>query len=383
MVAERILLIDDDQSLLDGLKRAHGRRFNLTTFARPVEAIQEMQRNPGYAAVFCDYQMPGINGAACLARIQAISPSTVRVLLTGNNDLDTAIDAIHRGNIFRFLRKPCDPDVFAKCAQDALQMHHMLQGERDLLQNTLGAAVQVLGDVLALVNPQAFGRTGRICHYVRALCKKRAVPDPWEYEVAASLSLLGMVSVPPDIVTASVLGADLSTEQRAIIGRHPVVGSDLLRSIPRLEKVANIVRYQAKRYDGDGLPTDAIAGDKIPEGARLLAAAMELEARTARGESVSEALGTMASMAGRFDPAVLVDIAEVEHPSAGATVATVSLQRVSAGYVLDQDIVHSCGSLVVPKGQVITDSMLARLRSYADLGHIPRKIQVLVPGPKA
>jgi hypothetical protein len=46
--------------------------------------------------------------------------------------------------------------------------------------------------------------------------------------------------------------------------------------------------------------------------------------------------------------------------------------------VLNQDVVHTCGSLVVPKGQTISESMLARLRNYADLGSIPREIEVLV-----
>lgn len=379
----RILLIDDDENLLKALVRLHGRKFELTPISRPVEAIQVVQSSGPFAAVFCDYQMPGLKGAACLAKIQAIAPDTVRVLLTGNNDLATAIDAINRGAVFRFLNKPCDEETFERCANDAVRQYQLLKGERDLLENTLRGAVQVMSEILSMTNPKAFGRAGRVHGIVSRLLAKRPVQDAWKTETAAMLFEVGLVAVPQDVLEALGHGVALTTAQRAMLGRHPTIGSDLLRHVPRLEEVAEIVRYQAKYFDGSGLPTDAVAGDKIHPGARILSCAIEFCRRVASGLSREGAVTAMAQEAGRFDPSVLQDLAEIELPEDAMESAAVSVRSLRVGHVLDQDIVHSCGTLIVPKGQAITASILARLRSYADLGHIDCKISVLVPAGDA
>ncbi|MCK5945381.1 MAG: hypothetical protein KAI24_25550, partial [Planctomycetes bacterium] len=120
------------------------------------------------------------------------------------------------------------------------------------------------------------------------------------------------------------------------------------------------------------------AGEDIPLGARILAAAIGFEQRLSRGESAAQAVSEMADEAGRYDPSILQDLVAVGPLNDKMQTETVSVQRLVVGYVLDQDIVHSCGSLIVPKGQQITESMIARLRSYADLGHIDAEVSVLV-----
>ena len=247
---DRILLIDDDQNLLDGLTRVHRKAFNLVTACGAQPGIQTVETGGPFAAVFCDYQMPGMNGGTVLAKIHELAPDTTRVLLTGNSDLDTAVDAINRGGIFRFLRKPCDRDTFAACAKAAISLHHMMRGERDLLERTFKACVSVLCEILSLTNPTAFGRAQRTAYYVRQLAKAGQQEMTWQLETAALLSQVGLVAVPTEVLRAMASGTDLTPPQRAILGRHPKIASDLLQSIPRLEDVAKIVLYQSKRFDG-------------------------------------------------------------------------------------------------------------------------------------
>jgi response regulator RpfG family c-di-GMP phosphodiesterase len=375
---DRILLVDDDKSLLDGLVRLHGRKFKLTIATSPTAAIQEVQKNGPFAVVVCDYQMPGINGAACLAKIQELAPETVRILLTGNNDLETAVDAINRGAIFRFLRKPCDVTTFTDCVTAALRQHELLRGERDLLERTFKGCVQVLCDILSMTNPQAFGRAGRIQYYVKQLLRLRPEPTGWQIEAAALLSQIGLVAVPHDILDAMSKNQSLTPPQRAIVGRHPTTGAELLATIPRLEEVARIVAYQAKRWDGGGYPLDNVQGKQIPLGARVLHAASAFDTMMLEHKDKELALEAMTKQAGSYDPALLVDLAHVEPLGQRMKVQKLPVRKIAAGCVLNQDVVHTCGSLVVPKGQTISESMLARLRNYADLGSIPREIEVLV-----
>lgn len=379
----RVLLIDDDENLLKGLVRLHGRKYDLTTASRAVDAIQMVQNEPAFAVVVCDYQMPGIKGSACLAKIQSFAPDTVRVLLTGNNDLATAVDAINRGAIFRFLNKPCDDEVFERCIHDAVRQHELLRSERDLLQNTLQGSVRVMAEILSLSCPAAFGRAGRVHAVVQRLARKRGIAEPWEVETAAMLFEIGWIAMPEGLLDAVAAGSTLTTEQRAMVGRHPAVGSDLLRHVPRLEGVAEIVRYQAKHFDGSGLPTDSKAGEQIHVGARMLAAAIEFCDLRESGKQREAALHDMAEQSGRFDPSVLQDLAEIDLPEDEMQAQKVSVRDLRPGYYLQQDIVHASGTLIVPKGQTITPSMLARLRTYADLGHIDFDVEVMVPNGEA
>jgi len=374
----RILLVDDDPQLLQALKRLHGRKYDITAVTEPVKAIQTVHAEEPFAAVICDYQMPGLKGAACLAKIQSIAPDTVRVLLTGNNDLATAIDAINRGAIFRFLQKPCDEETFTRCVEDAVRQHELLLGERNLLENTVRGSVQLMSEVLSLTNPAAFGRAVRVQHYVHELLTKKCYVDAWEVETAAMLFEIGLVAVPQDVLDKVAHGTPLTTEQRAIFGRHPTIGAELLGNVPRMEGVARIVRYQTKHFDGGGMPTDDVAGADIPLGARILAAAIAFESRLAQGQVPAEAVSQMSEEEGRFDPRILQQLLELEPLHAQMRTQIISVRRLVAGYVLDQDIVHTCGSLIIPKGHRITESMIARLRSYADLGHIDREVSVLV-----
>lgn len=121
----RILLIEDDTNLLNGLVHAHGSNFDITTVQKPIEAIELVEKDPNFAVIICDYQLPELTGDACLAQIQSIAPNTAQILLTGNRDMDTAIDSITRGAMFRILQKPCGVEDFARCVRDSVAHHEL------------------------------------------------------------------------------------------------------------------------------------------------------------------------------------------------------------------------------------------------------------------
>src|SRR3974390_879800 len=104
---ERILLVDDDRSVLDGYRRGLSREFLIETAVGGQEALSLIGNNGPYAIVVSDMRMPGMNGIQLVSSVKNSSPDTIRIILTGNADTDTAVDAINEGNIFRFLTKPC------------------------------------------------------------------------------------------------------------------------------------------------------------------------------------------------------------------------------------------------------------------------------------
>jgi DNA-binding NtrC family response regulator len=192
-MAEEILLVDDDNSVLDGYRRSLSREFVLETALGGQQALQLATDSGPYAVVVSDMRMPGMDGIQVLSKIKALSPDTIRVMLTGNADMETAVNAINEGSIFRFLNKPCSKEVMAKTLTAALVPYRLVNAEKQLLEQTLSGSMQVLTEVLSLVNPAAFSRAERARRYIHHIVTAMNLGNPWQYEVAAMTSQLGCV----------------------------------------------------------------------------------------------------------------------------------------------------------------------------------------------
>ncbi len=148
----RVLLIDDEPLVLTSLSRRLGDRFNLATAGGGPEAVAAVaaavEAGRDFAAVMCDMHMPGMNGLETLARIKALSPETVAIMLTGDSDRQTAISAINQGDIFRFYVKPFDSAELGEGIAAAVRQHELLRAERRLAENEerLRLALEAVGD---------------------------------------------------------------------------------------------------------------------------------------------------------------------------------------------------------------------------------------------
>jgi len=102
-----VLIVDDDVLFLRGLSRVlRNQPFRIIT-ARSAEEAQELLKRWPIQVVVCDQRMPGMSGTGLLAWVAKHFPNTVRIVLTGQPDLPTAMKAINEGQVFRFLTKPC------------------------------------------------------------------------------------------------------------------------------------------------------------------------------------------------------------------------------------------------------------------------------------
>jgi DNA-binding NtrC family response regulator len=110
---DKILFVDDERAILDGYKRILFPEFQIDLADGAAPAFDAIKQNGPYSVVVSDMRMPVMNGAEFLGQVRQNTPDTVRMLLTGYTDLDGAIAAVNQGNIFRFLTKPCEPEVLA------------------------------------------------------------------------------------------------------------------------------------------------------------------------------------------------------------------------------------------------------------------------------
>jgi response regulator RpfG family c-di-GMP phosphodiesterase len=362
----RVLCVDDEPSMLAALGRTLRTHYDVVTAAGPEAALARLAAEPPFAVVVSDLRMPGTDGAALLARVKALAPDTVRVLLTGEGDLGGAIAAVNEGQIFRFLVKPCAPPTLLGALGAAVEQHRLLTAERVLLEQTVHGCIKALTDLLAIAQPASFGRATRLKRLVEALAVELDVPDRWQAEVAALLSQVGYVVVPSEMAERMHRGERLTLAEQGLVRRLPRLAEQLVASIPRMEPVRAILLHQHAPYASEGPP--------VPIGARLLRIAQDFDELEARGMTAASALDLLERREGRYDPAVLDAMRRVRGVQERRSVVDeMRLAEVRPGMIFATDVVGANGLLLVARGQEVTPSLLERVRSsWRDFAAITR-----------
>ncbi len=381
-MSEKVLFVDDDANILTSYQRVLRKQFRIEVAVGAEAALKLIERQGPYAVVVSDMYMPGMNGVQFLAKVKEIAPDTVRIMLTGNPDLRTAIEAVHHGHIFRFLTKPCPPDSLVLALEAGIEQYRLITAERDLLEKTLSGSVRMLMDILAMVDPHLFGRAQVIRGYIRSLAQTLQVGEVWKLELAAMLAQVGLVTIPPVVVLKARAGHTLSDGEREMLERVPEISHNLLINIPRLEPVAKIVLYQNKHFDGSGFPRDSVSGYDIPLGARLLKVLSDLRDLEESSITRRRALEILRKREGWYDPRVLeatavtfVSPMEAQHQVEVPAVA-VSVRGLKVGQLLASDVYTADGKLLISAGHRISEALLERIRNFAEVTGIREPLYV-------
>jgi response regulator RpfG family c-di-GMP phosphodiesterase len=382
MILNRILLIDDDPNVLAGYERSLRKKFTVSTASSGDRALSLLESEGPFSVLVADMQMPGMNGIQFLRRAQEKAPDSVRLMLTGKSDQSTIAEAVNHGHVFSFLTKPCPIDILETALDNAIRQYRLVTAEKELLEQTLNGSVNLLSDILSIVDPQAFGLAQRLRDEVRVVAAWFRSTRKWELELAATFSHIGYVAIPASVLSKQRSGETLSGQERDMITRTPELGAGLLANIPRLQPVAEIVRYLHKNFDGTGFPHDTVAGADIPIGARILRVLTDLLALEARNKSRLQAFQEMESMPGRYDPEVLKALASCydiymmkeEHP----VLRDIPFSELTVGHVLAGDLLTSGGILILRAGSTISPPLLQKLRNFGALNGIKEPVRIHV-----
>jgi len=175
-----VLFVDDDPLVLKSCRRALGEQFQIQTASSAAEALGLIDAAAPPAVVVADQQMPGMNGIDFLINLRSMVPDAVRIMLTGQADLSTAMQAVNLGQVFRFLTKPVDVPTLREVVTAAVQVYVERMDEIHLLEE-------------AMANRQADGSDAESTALKRLLDAKLT---PRELEV---LGLIGLGGTSKDI----------------------------------------------------------------------------------------------------------------------------------------------------------------------------------------
>ena len=379
-MADRILFVDDEPAVLDGLKRLLRSEFEVDTADGAEHGLTSIRDRGPYSVVISDMRMPGMNGAQFLAQVRQNAPDTVRMLLTGYTDLSAAIAAVNEGNIFRLLTKPCEKELLVKAITTGIEQYRLITAERELLEKTLMGSIKVLTDVLSAASPETFGRSMRIARFVRHIAASFSMPSAWRFEAAATLSQLGCVTLDIDLLRKAWAGAKLSPEDQARFNAHPQVAMDLLASIPRLEPIAWMIGQHLPKDIPNEIPgMPASSAKEIVFGAKMLKLAVAFDDLRMKPLSIEDAIARLHSRRSEFEGELIDALSDIKPQATKMTLRKVSTLKLAIGMILEQEVRNKNGMLMVAKGHEITPALLIKLDNFSRAGQIDREVMALVP----
>jgi DNA-binding NtrC family response regulator len=125
-----ILLVDDEENIISALQRLfRSDGYNIVTAGSAAEGSDMLEAND-VCLVIADNRMPGISGIEFLKQVRERWPDTIRIMLTGHADIDAAMDAINRGEVYRFVTKPWDPQGLKMLVKEGLDHYRLVQENR-------------------------------------------------------------------------------------------------------------------------------------------------------------------------------------------------------------------------------------------------------------
>ena len=376
---QTLLFVDDEPAILDTYQRLLHRDFEIEIAVGGQLALRMLELRGPYAVIVSDMRMPEMNGVELLSKVRTIAPDSVRIMLTGYADVETAIDAVNEGSVFRFLTKPASKETLTKAVAAGLAQYRLIMAEKELLERTLSGTIKVLTEVLSLVNPAAFSRASRLRRYVQHITAKLGLSAAWRFEAAAMMSQLGCVTLDPEMLEAVYAGLKLPPADQARFDAHPAVARDLLSNIPRLEPVAWMIAQQR-----EAVPVSQDAGDQetldaIKVGAQILRTALAFDQLLSQKVSQPDAIRQLLSKAKDSDVPIVQALADAQLEVDRMVPRSCLIRELGPGMILQQEVRTHTGVLLVTKGQEITYPLILRLRNFSDKQAISDKVLVLVP----
>jgi len=358
----RVLFVDDEPNVLESIRRQLRKTVEVHTAPGGPEALDLLEELGPVALVISDMRMPGMSGAELLTRVRDLYPDTVRMILSGQADLEATISAVNDGHIFRFLTKPCGEAALRTAVAAGIDQYRLVSSRKELVEKTLQGLVETLNDILGLTNPMAYRRTARIRQYAATIASALQFPMPWDLRLATLLSQVGCITVPAAILDKLYSGTDLTADEQQLYARHPEVAAGLIGRIPQLGSVAAMIGRQ-QTIEFTSLPPDVAAWDAETTATVILGVATRLDELLATGDQPATALKRLGKLLPGLPHAVLTAVRSVHLHGSYMDVRFVAFDELAPGMVLDEDVVTDSGNTLMFRGEEVTWGLLEQLRS--------------------
>ncbi len=412
-----LLIVDDEPNVLSALRRLfrpHGYQILL---AESGKKALEILSESNVDLVISDMRMPGMDGAEFLSQAARRWPDMIRILLTGQADLDATIRVVNEGHISRYVSKPWDDEELVTTVQRGLEQRYSELERRRLvkriaqyneelktlnqrlarevvarreeaaqsasfedmshqeLKDSYLTAIPVFANLVDMREGASKGHGRRVADLARCIAERMELKPQLVQDIyhAGLLHDAGKIGLPDPVVEKPF--SALNSKERKQLEAHSVLGEAVLLALEPLHDTARLIRGHHESYNGTGYP-DRLAGEKIPLGARILRVANDFDAAQVghlveRTVSAAEARALIEKHSGQlYDPEVAVVALEVLESEKGRfQVDTGGEIRIDSGslregMVLMREVVNPSGILLLPVGNCLTTAQIQRLHEF-------------------
>jgi response regulator RpfG family c-di-GMP phosphodiesterase len=412
-----ILCVDDEPNILSALRRLfRGKGWDVRLAESGKAGLVVLESEP-VDMVISDMRMPEMDGAQFLAAVRERWPDTLRLLLTGYSDIAAIIEAINRGEIYRYITKPWDDNDIVLIVRQALERQALeaekkrlealtarqneqlknlnaslearveertaeLKVANEKLKASFITSIKVFSTLMEMRGGNLAGHSRRVADMARRIALKFKLDDKQVQDifVAGMLHEIGKVGFADELLNTPV--AMMKPEQLDAYRKHIVLAEQLLLPLQDLREACEIITAQFERFDGTGFPAQ-LAGQAIPIGGRILSLAcdydnMQIGALTqARLKAEEAKILIIHSLGQRYDPDVVNAFLEVISGTATSDTAkdryremTFDACDLQAGMVLSRDLITPSGMLMLSAGHVLDDRLIRKILSFQKTGHL-------------
>lgn len=311
MTIYNILVVDDEINNLKLLKRTFRKDYNVFMASSGYEGL-DILRNNKIDLIISDQRMPEMSGVDFLEKTLEEFPETIRLIITGYTDADALIKAINTGRVYRYIKKPWDPEELKNTVRRALESYQLNIDNQKLtieLKELFSGTINAITEALDAKDKYTYGRSKRVTKYSLEIGKRLGLSDSElsELELAGLLHDIGMIGIPENILNKE---GELTNDEYDVIKAHSPKGVKILENIRQLENVVVIIKHHHEKYNGKGYP-DKLSGELIPLGARIIAVSDAYDGMVSdrpyrKGMPHDKAISIIGKDAGtHFDPIVV------------------------------------------------------------------------------
>jgi response regulator RpfG family c-di-GMP phosphodiesterase len=414
-IVRPILIVDDEEIVLVALRDTLLREgYSIVASPHAIHALSVLKEQQ-FSVVITDQQMPMVTGLEFLAQVREIQPDATRILITAVLSLGTVIDAINKGEIYRFIVKPWLREELLATVKNAVQRHELISSNARLQAATqamnrrlqeLNLALETQMARVAEQNQQLqefthsqeenlrrsvelcvqtmrtfYPTVGNQARRAAALCQAMADGSEMSHmqkqtlEISGYIYDIGLVGLSRRLIRRWQESPDgLSEAEWTLIHQHPILGQELAQFVHDLEAVGPTIRGHHERYDGTGYP-DGLRGADIPWLARLLAVAVAHAESNLEPKLAAEMISLGSGKA--FDPeAVRIFLRTIPKAVVPGKQRVVPLSDLRPGMVLAEGIYSENGMLLIPDGQRLTATYIAKLLNFNRINPISQTLLV-------
>ncbi|MFA5265035.1 MAG: HD domain-containing phosphohydrolase [Opitutaceae bacterium] len=410
-----ILVVDDEVIVLAALKETLEReRYHVVACSSPAAAVEALSKQT-FAVIISDQRMPVMSGLEFLTECKKQQPNATRVLITAVLSLPTIIEAINKGEIFRFVAKPWLREELTTTIRNAYQRYELIMRNGELsaetrrLNDELRAAntsleqkvhdlesqkreldgankrllesydhsLELCTRVLSTYDEYLGGQTKEIVDLALNLCQSNHFKDDEKAILlsAARLCDLGLIGVSRELLRAFRQHPERLTErERQTLHSHPIYSQTLAAYVDPRPGVGEVIRSHHERFDGEGYP-DSLSGAEIPWLGRVLGVAVHyVETGLPRDQAIERVL---AESGKGLDPeAVRLFLQATNLMHLPKQVKEVLFDELQPGMVLATGLHSPHGMLLISEGQPLNQAMITKIRNHNLIAPISQRLLV-------